>query len=91
MDDGVYKIQNLDDVEIKKIDDVDAGYIYPLKRGDIIDVFKPAIKCKLKPDQIWSEYPMLKCISRIYERHKWWQFWKWGKVIGYQMMYIGKD
>lgn len=28
MDDGVYKIQNLDDVEIKKIDDVDAGYRY---------------------------------------------------------------
>ena len=89
---NIYEVTNLDDVDIWKIEDTGTKYrLYPLQYGDIIQVNKHVVKSKLKVGKIWSEYPMLKCVRRIYERHKWWQFWKWHKLIGYDVMYIGKD
>ena len=27
------------------------------------------------------------CVRKIYAPHKWWQFWKWRKLVGYEMRY----
>ena len=92
MDNDIYKIHNLADIMIKKINNGDTEHrLFRLEYGVIISVSKQVVKDKLKPGQIWSEYPMMKCVRCIYERHKWWQFWKWHKLIGYDVMYIGED
>lgn len=91
IDDDVYEITNIDEVEIRKYDDHYGVQRYAqLHYGYIITVVKQVVKGKLKPGQIWAEYPMMKCVRRIYERRKWWQFWKWHKLIGYDVMYIGE-
>lgn len=90
MDNDIYEVTNFDDVEIKHYEVSEpVQRCAKLEYGYLISVSKQVVKGKLKPGQIWPEYPMLKCMLRIYEPHKWWEFWKWRKLIGYQMMYIG--
>ena len=60
---------------------------YELHNGDTVVISKQIVKGKLRIGNRWEQYPYMTCVSRVYEPHKWWQFWKWRKVAGYEMRY----
>lgn len=61
--------------------------IYELRNGDTVVISKQLVKDKLCIGDKWKQYPYMTCVSKIYEPYKWWQFWKWRKLAGYEMRY----
>ena len=61
--------------------------IYELRNSDTVVISKQIVKDKLRIGDKWEQYPYMTCVSKIYEPHKWWQFWKWRKLVGYEMRY----
>ena len=83
------KLTDVDSV-VKQIKD---RYVIPdlrfcyLQNGDIVTISKEIVKTKLRIGDRWEQYPYMTCVSKIYKPHKWWQFWKWHKLVGYEMRY----
>lgn len=83
------KLTDVDSV-VKRIKD---RYVIPdlrfcyLQNGDIVTISKEIVKTKLRIGDRWEQYPYMTCVSKIYDPHKWWQFWKWHKLVGYEMRY----
>lgn len=61
--------------------------LYCLCNGDTVVISKEIVKTKLRLGDRWEQYPDMTCVSKIYEPHRWWQFWKWRKLVGYKMRY----
>lgn len=61
--------------------------IYELRNSDTVVISKQLVKDKLRIGDKWEQYPYMICVSKIYAPHKWWQFWKWRKLVGYEMRY----
>ncbi len=57
--------------------------VHELRNGDKIIVSRQTVKDKLRIGDRWKQYPYMTCVSNIYEPHRWWQFWKWRKIVGY--------
>ena len=83
------KLTDTDSV-VKKIKDcyvIPDLRFYSLQNGDIVTISKEIVKTKLRIGDRWEQYPYMTCVSKIYKPHKWWQFWKWHKLVGYEMRY----
>lgn len=61
--------------------------VYELHNGDTVIISKKIAESKLRIGDKWKQYPYMTCVGKIYESHKWWQFWKWHKLAGYEMRY----
>ena len=78
------------DSVVKRIKERDVApdlRIYELRNSDTVVISKQIVKSKLRIGDKWEQYPYMTCVSKIYEPHKWWQFWKWRKLVGYKMRY----
>ena len=83
------KLTDVDSV-VKRIKDryvIPDLRFYSLKNDDIVTISKEIVKTKLRIGDRWEQYPYMTCVSKIYMPHKWWQFWKWHKLVGYEMRY----
>ena len=83
------KLTDVDSV-VKRIKDrcvIPDLRFYSLQNGDIVTISKEIVKTKLRIGDRWEQYPYMTCVSKIYKPHKWWQFWKWHKLVGYEMRY----
>ena len=61
--------------------------IHELRNGDTVVISKQIVTGNLHIGDRWEQYPHMTCVSKIYKPHKWWQFWKWHKLVGYEMRY----
>lgn len=83
------KLTDVDSV-VKQIEDryvIPDLRFYSLQNGNIVTISKEIVKTKLRIGDRWEQCPYMTCVSKIYEPHKWWQFWKWHKLAGYEMRY----
>ena len=65
--------------------------VHELRNGDQTIVSRQIVKDKVRIGNRWEQYPYMTCVSKVYEPHKWWQFWKWHKLVGYEMRYDKED
>ena len=78
------------DIVVKRVEEdnvIPDLRIYELRNNDTVVISKQIVKSKLRIGDKWEQYPYMTCVSKIYETHKWWQFWKWRKLVGYEMRY----
>lgn len=61
--------------------------LHELRNGDVVIVSNQIVKGNLRIGDKWEQYPYMTCVRKIYAPHKWWQFWKWRKLVGYEMRY----
>ena len=61
--------------------------IYELRNSDTVVISKQIVKVKWRIGDKKKKKKYMTCVSKIYEPHKWWQFWKWRKLVGYEMRY----
>lgn len=78
------------DIVIKRVEECNVipdMRFYELRNSDTVVISKHLVKDKLCIGDKWEQYPYMTCVSKTYESHKWWQFWKWRKLVGYKMRY----
>ena len=76
------------DVVVKRVEErnvIPDLRIYELRNGDTVIISKQIVKSKLRIGDKWEQYPYMTCVRKMYAPHKWWQFWKWRKLVGYEM------
>ena len=61
--------------------------IHALRTGDTVVISKQVVTGNLHIGDRWEQYTYMNSMSKIYKPHKWWQFWKWHKLVGYEMRY----
>ena len=61
--------------------------IYELLNGDTVAISKQIVTGNLHIGGRWEQYPYMTCVRKVYVSSRWWQFWKWRKLVGYEMRY----
>ena len=85
--DGWYEVTPQDVAIIDAYNERPHDRYCKLEDGDIISIGKASVGYKLRVGDKWPAYPFMTCVGVCYEQHKWWQFWKWRKIVGYAMRY----
>lgn len=78
------------DAVVKRIEDqnvIPDLRIHELRNGDTVVVSNQIVKGNLHIGDRLEQCPYMTCVRKIYAPHKWWQFWKWRKLAGYEMRY----
>ena len=61
--------------------------IHELRNGEMVVIFTQIVTGNMHIGDRWEQYPCMTCVRNIYAPHKWWQCWKWRKLVGYEMRY----
>lgn len=85
--DGWYEVTPQDVAIIDAYNEIPHDRYHKLEHGDIIAISKDSVGCKLRVGDKWPGYAFMTCVNVYYDQHRWWQFWKWRKIVGYAMRF----
>lgn len=89
--DGWFEVTPQDVAIIDAYNEIPHTTYHKLEHSDIIAVSKQSIGRNLRVGDKWPGYPFMTCVKVYREPHKWWQFWKWFKIVGYAMRFDKDD